>query len=165
MFDATLEGEADVVRQWGQAYGALKNSMRYAVSKGTKEGAREARTKHTFKNRTGELEKSIDGFVIGWTESGLKITGIIRAAAKHAGFVEYATPQHYIPSDTRFMPPGKWLVWTGGKYGPGPHFAKSVLHPGTKAQPFMHLAYFKCERVMVREIEIGIVRMQKIIDA
>lgn len=154
MFDATLEGEADVIRQWGQAYGALKNSMRYAVSKGTKEGAREARTKHTFKNQTGALEKSIDGFLVGWTESGFKITGIIRAGAKHAGYVEYDTPPHMIPGN-----PNLSFVWKGV-----PVNFRYVNHPGTKAQPFMHLAYFKCERVMIREIEVGISRMQKILD-
>lgn len=154
MFDATLEGEADVIRQWGQAYGALKNSMRYAVSKGTKEGAREARTKHTFKNQSGALEKSIDGFVVGWTESGLKITGIIRAAAKHASFVEYDTAPHEIVGN-----PFLTFEWKGVLVS-----FRYVRHPGTKGQPFMHLAYYKCERVMIREIEIGIGRMQRILD-
>lgn len=151
MFDVTLEGEADVIRQWGQAYGALKNSMRYAVSKGTREGAREARAKHTFKNQTGDLEKSIDGFIVGWTESGLKITGVIRAAAKHASFVEYDTKPHEIVGN-----PFLTFVWKGV-----PVSFRYVQHPGTKGQPFMHLAYYKAERVIIRELEIGIERMQE----
>lgn len=44
------------------------------------------------------------------------------------------------------------------------HFAKQGHHPGTKGQPFMFLAYFKCERVMLPEIELGIDAAQGILD-
>ena len=31
-----------------------------------------------------------------------------------------------------------WLVWTGGKYGPGYHFATMVTHPGFRGYNMLH---------------------------
>ena len=156
-FSAEVVGENELRFAWGQVVGIIKRGTMGAVSKAVKEGAREARTKHTFKNRTRALERSIEGFVVGWTDSGNMYVGYIRAGAKHASFVEYPTRAHEIK-----IRKANWLHWVddAGDH----HFAKKVRHPGTKGQPFMHLAYYKAERVLIREAEITLKRAQEYLE-
>lgn len=153
LFQVDIEGESEIIAAWGQAYGILKRGAKTAVSKAVKEGAQEARDKHTFRNRTRTrtLEKSIEGFVVGWVTDET-YRGVIRAGAKYASHVEYPTKPHEIVARR-----ARWLSfkWKGEWV----HF-KYVRHPGTKGQPFMHLAYFKAERVLQREMEIAIQKAQ-----
>ena len=155
-FTAEVVGENELRFAWGQVVGIVKRGTMAAVSKAAREGAREARTKHTFKNRTRALERSIEGFVVGWTDSGNMYVGYIRAGAKHASLVEYPTRPHDI-----FPKRGKFLhfewkgEWVSFRY---------VRHPGTKGQPFMHLAYYKAERVLIRETEIALKRAQEYLE-
>lgn len=157
MFTVTLQGEAEVERAWGKAVNVIRHGVMRGVSRGVKEGSAEARSKHRFKNRTGRLESSITGVALGWTGSGNRYIGVIRASAAHAGFVEYDTKAHPIT-----IRRANWLHWEEPQGNH--HFAKRVWHPGTKAQPFMHFAFYKCEGVMIREVEIGAVAAQQALD-
>lgn len=153
MFTIELEGVAELEQAWGSATNLIRDGVSKGVAKGVKEGAQEARSKHTFQNRTGELEKSIEGVALGWRDGMLRCEGVIRATAKHASFVDEGTKPHVI-----VVRRARWLSWEESQGDR--HFAVRVNHPGTKAQPFMHHAYFKCERVILREIESGVAAAQ-----
>lgn len=78
--------------------------------------------------KTGRLRSSIQS---RFEDGGL--TGIVEARAAHAAYVEYDTRPHIIRPKTAKMlrfknRRGEWV------------FAKQVMHPGTKAQPFMRPA-------------------------
>ncbi len=157
MFTVDLEGESELTAAWGTACNIVRQGISRGVRMGVQEGAHEARSKHTFKSQSGDLERSIEGVALGSANGGDRFEGVIRATAKHATYVEYDTKPHRI-----VVRRAVWLHWEQpqGDF----HFAKAVNHPGTKGQPFMHLAYFKCERAMVREIEHGIVAAQGALD-
>lgn len=157
MFTVELEGESEIAAAWGTACNIVRQGASRGVRMGVQEGAHEAKTKHTFKNQSGDLERSIEGVALGSVNGGDGFQGVIRATANHASYVEYDTKPHTI-----VVRRAVWLHWEQPQGDV--HFAKVVHHPGTKAQPFMHLAYFKCERVMIREIERGIVHAQGALD-
>lgn len=150
---AEVEGEEELKRVWGQTYGTLKSGARTAVSKAVKEGANEARTKHTFTSRTGKLEKGIEGFAVGWVNDET-YAGWITVKPRYGQYVEYGTKPHMIVGNPflHFQWKGEWVNF------------RYVNHPGTKAQPFMHLAYYKAERVLQREMEIAVEKAQKVLD-
>ena len=158
MFSVTIEGEAELERDWGKACSVIRIGLARGVSRGVKEGAAEARSKHSFTSRSRALEESITGVSLGWAESGNRYSGIIRAAAKHASFVEYDTKPHVI-----VVRRASWLHWEEPQGDH--HFAKRVWHPGTKAQPYMFLAFYKCERIMILEVEAGIRQAQAVLDS
>ena len=156
MFTAELEGAEQLAHDWVNVRAAVRAGMRRGVSLGTREGADEARHKHPFKNRTGNLERSIAGRVTG--SSSDEHRGEIVAGAKYASFVENGTRPHEIRPKRaggvlRFVASDGAVVLT-----------RRVMHPGTTALPFMGIAYLKCERVMIREIEVGVARAQRILD-
>lgn len=153
MFTVTVEGEEEVKAAFERAYNEIRVGAVRGVGYGVRDGANEIRTKHKFRNRTGELERSVQGVVLGWRGDS-EYVGVIRASAKHAGFVEYDTPPHLIPGN-----PFLAFEWKGEQV-----FFRYVNHRGTKAQPFMHLGYYKCERVILREMEISLKRAQEILD-
>lgn len=157
MFTVDIEGETELASAWSSACNLIRQGVSRGVMYGVKEGAAEARQKHTFKNRSGDLERSIEGTPFGWADGGNTYQGEIRAKESWASFVEYATKPHVI-----VIRKANWLHWEEPQGDH--HFAKRVQHPGTKAQPFMHLAYFKCERVMIREAELGIEAAQGVLD-
>lgn len=152
MFFAELEGEAELAEAWGSATNIIRDGAAQAVMRGVREGAAEARTKHTFRNRTKTLEESIEGTALGW--KGDRFDGLIRATAPYASYVEEGTKAHLIPGNPllSFESKGRRVVvhW--------------VEHKGTKPMPFMALAYLKAERVIIREIELGIERAQERLD-
>lgn len=157
MFTSTIEGIDELATAWGTGTNLVRSSVSRGVMLGVKEGAEEARRRHTFKNRTGALEKSVEGKAFGWVGGGVKYEGEIRAGARHASFVENPTKPHVI-----VVRRAKWLHWEEPQGDH--HFAKRVRHPGTRGQPFMHLAVFKCERVIIREVEIGIAQAEAFIN-
>lgn len=155
MYSVTIEGEREVVSAWSTAVRTVRRGMRIGVEKGVNEGAAEARTHHRFRNRTGRLEGSILGRLLGSTDNEQR--GEMVAAAKYASFVEEGTRPHKIRGRN-----GGMLVfqWQGRTIR-----VRSVNHPGQKAPlPFMSMAYLKCERVALREIEIGIKQAQDVLD-
>lgn len=180
MFDITIDA-GEFIRTWNHVRAAIRVGVRKAVSQGVTEGAEEARTRHVFKNRTGDLERSIVGRLTAtrtsvgasdgsnsrvgqWKsiniEGGVDGAqfGEIKASMPYASFVENGTRPHLIEPKN-----GRWLAWEQpqGDW----HFARRVNHPGTQPHPFMSLAYLKCERVMIREIELGVANAQKILDS
>ena len=83
--------------------------------------------------------------------------GEIRAGMEYASYVEEGTRPHMIyPKRATVL---SWIGYDGTRV-----FARWVNHPGSKPYPFMHHAYLKCERVMVREIYRGIADAQQILD-
>lgn len=156
MFTAEIEGAGELAHDWVNVRAAVRAGMRSGVAHGTREGADEARTKHRFKNRSGRLEQSIKGRVTGSSPDGHR--GEIVASEKYASFVENGTRPHEIRPKRaggvlRFVASDGAVVLT-----------RRVMHPGTTALPFMSFAYQKCERVMIREIEIGVASAQRILD-
>lgn len=173
MFWAVVENAEELAGRWVQVRAAVRAGMRKGVSKGVVEGASEARTKHLFTNRTGKLERSIVGRVtgsrtsVGIVRDGiLRVSssrtplepndgahfGIIEAKEKYASFVEGGRG----PVIVRNAKALRFVI--GGRV----FFRRSVR--AAKPFPFMAFAYFKCEAVMIREIELGVAEAQAILD-
>jgi hypothetical protein len=179
MFSVSIN-TAELVQAWVGVRAAVRAGVRRGVSQGVQEGAQEARSQHAFTNRTGTLEKSIEGRLTGnrtsvgaargsnnriptdLTSLGGDLDGAqfgeIKASAAYASFVENGTKPHMIfPKRVSAL---SWIPMEGGPR----RFAKWVKHPGTKPYPYMSLAYLKCERVMIREIQRGVADAQAILD-
>jgi hypothetical protein len=154
MFTASVEGAVELATAWVGVRASVRAGMRHGVTMGVKEGAAEARAKHRFKNKTGRLEHSIQGHLTGSSDTEQR--GEIVATMKYASFVEEGTKAHVILAREggmlRFVIGGRTI------------FSRKVNHPGSAPHPFMSFAYFKCEAVMLREIEIGIADAQRILD-
>ena len=179
MFTLTIDSE-ELVQAWVGVRAAVRAGVRRGVSDGVKEGAQEAREKHVFKNRTGDLERSITGRLTATRTSvgassgsnqrigAYKVEnldgeidgaqfGVIQATMPYASFVENGTRPHMIfPKRATVL---SWIGYDGGRV-----FARFVRHPGTRPFPFMSFAYLKCERAMVREIYRGVANAQQILD-
>jgi len=142
-----LEGMPALQREWQRLKANVGQTMTDAVQSAVKEGADEARSTHRYKDQTGNLTEKTTGRIITATFGSCE--GEIIADTKYALFVSDGTKPHEIAARRAVMlawqqPQGDW------------HFAKKVQHPGTKADPFMGNAYLKAERVLLREIEVGI---------
>jgi hypothetical protein len=150
MFLVTLEGAEELAHAWVNVRAAVRAGVRRGVAQGCSEGAEEARTKHRFKNRTGDLERSIQGHLTGSDPDGSR--GEIVATEKYASFVENGRGPVEVKRAKflRFEIDGQLF------------FRKRVKEAAPR--PFMGLAALKCERVMIREIEIGVEQAQRILD-
>jgi hypothetical protein len=172
MFTAVVEGVEELAHDWERAttqvrYGALRG-----VYEGCTDGASEARENHSFQNQSGDLEKSIQGRLTSADPNDPR--GEIVAKEKYASFVDQGTAAHIIRAKLGRGQRGPKAPGQsrGGKGDGLLHFQiggrwiskAEVHHPGTKPMPFMALAYFKCERVMIRCIEVGIASAQEILD-
>lgn len=108
---------------------ALHAALRRAANQGLKDAveaaANSARSTPLFNDVTGALRNSI-------TERVGDLEGEVAANAKHARFVECGTDPHEITprrkQALRFVQNGRVV------------FASRVMHPGTKARPFMGTA-------------------------
>jgi hypothetical protein len=153
MFTVDVSGfAAETEKLWGGAMSIIRQRVGRAVGIAVAAGAAAIKSEHTYKNRTGELSRSIVGFVEGWR--GDTFVGYIRAGALHASLVEYPTRAHEIHGN-----PFLSFVWKGVKVS-----FRYVRHPGTKGQPFMHLGYYKAERVLEAEIEKAMVVAQEFLN-
>jgi hypothetical protein len=152
---AKVEGEEELRKTWDRVVAEIRVGVSRGVGLAAKEGAAEARARHTFKNRTGDLERSIRHVVVGW-QGDTYVARVVAGDRKvdYASYVEEGTPPHLIPGN-----PFLTFEWKGETV----HF-RYVNHPGTKPQPFMHLAYQKAERVIYREIEIGVAKAARILE-
>lgn len=126
-------------KQLAQAFDAapdlIRQQMTLAMKKATRNVAERARREHRFVTRGGRLEGSIDEGM----ESMDPLVGYVSvgnanapyAAAIHGGSGLYGPKHARYPITPRFR---KALRWTnGGKFV----FAKAVMHPGVKADPFL----------------------------
>lgn len=150
MFTATVEGAEELERAWSNVQAHVRAGVRLAVAVGVTQGAAEARAQHRFKNRTGDLERSISGRVTRNTVN--ETSGEIVATKSYASYVEHGRG----PVTARN---GKTLRFAIG----GQVFFRRSVRAAT-ALPFMGIAYLKCERVMIREIEISIANAQAILN-
>lgn len=158
MFTATVEGADQLASTWGRVTSTIRVGAERGAGLGAKEGAAEARARHTFKNQTGSLERSIQGRTIGWSGDTYKAEIIADAKsstkgrAHYASFVENGRGPITAPDGAvlRFVIGGRII------------FRRSVK--AATALPFMHLAFYKCEAVMFREVETSIASAQAILD-
>lgn len=152
MFTAEIEGEAEIEALWARAVNEVRVGIVRGVGLGAKEGAAEAREKHRFQNRSGDLERSIQHIVIGWTSDTMYVAKI-EAKMPYASYVEEGTKPHRIEGN-----PFLAFIWKGEQV-----FFRYVNHPGSKPYPFMGIGYLKAERVVQREIEMGIARAAELL--
>jgi hypothetical protein len=175
MFSVDVDGLRDLAADWNDALQVLSDGVRDGVRLAVKEGAEEARRLHRYKDRTGELTRRTEGRVIVSAPGGA--VGEITAKKPYASFVEDGTKAHDIwPKAARgFVGPMR-RGQSRGRRGPGNvrrflrwvnesgvHFARMVRHPGSKPHPFMSFAYFKAERVILREVERAVALAQRIL--
>lgn len=166
--------DSEIEEQWTRMCRVLAEGCRQAVQMAVDEGVREAKTVHKYRDRTGNLTRSIRGVLDTYDRLGAR--GTIVAGAEYASFVENGTRPHEI-----------WPKAGHGEIGPlragqsrrakndigtarvalrwyasdGVHFARMVHHPGTIPFPFMGPALHKAERVLEREIGVYVVRAQE----
>lgn len=139
-----IDNLAEVARTWIAVKREMGAGCVRGVDRGIREAVAEARATHTFKNRTGVLERSIGGGLETTQQAGA--VGEMHATAPYASFVEDDTRAHEIRPVRAPL-----LSWVGGDGVR--RFARIVHHHGTKGQPFMGPAYLKIERVVEREVE------------
>jgi len=156
MIYVDLEPVFQAERDWDRALQKLSDGVRRGVEKAVKEGAAEAKATHKYQDQTGYLTSRIVGYIETSAPGGA--TGVIAALADYASFVEGGTSPH--PIHARNAP---YLVFKG-RDGTWVR-TKMVNHPGHPAFPFMGPALQKAERVLVRELEVGIAEMQRALDA
>ncbi len=118
-FDVRIKGFDTLDRDIGDAIETELASI-------MEEGAEKARGTKAFRDRSGELRRSIVAGTEGSWEGG-NLEGVLLAEAEHASYVEEGTPPHEIrPKNKRA------LSWPGAK-----HPVRGVSHPGTKATAFL----------------------------
>lgn len=151
--EVDVEGfEADLTRDFTAAVKEIRDGAERGVRVGAREGVAAIRAEHTYVSRSGELERNTHHVIIGW--SGDKFTAKIIAGTKYASYVEKGTQPHLITGN-----PTLSFWWKGERV----HF-RFVNHPGSKPYPFMHLALTRAERVITREVELGVERAQAILN-
>jgi HK97 gp10 family phage protein len=146
--------ESEIRAKIAQADRQMAIELRESVKNACDEGAQEARDTHQYKDRSGALTASIDSKLL---VSGADVAmGEMTAKAPYASYVEGGTEPHVIlPKNGQFL---KFTI--GGRTV----FARKVNHPGTKPHPFMGPAFLKAERVLRRDLELGVQRLKKIIE-
>lgn len=150
----------------------LSSGIARAVRSACEEGADEARTGHGYKDRSGNLTRSIHGELT--KASPGEAEGEIVAGGPdipYAGFVEEGTKAHDIRPKMgrsesgptrrsqgrgRTLRAKPFLAWQGsdGQW----HRARIVKHPGTRAYGYMGSAYLKAERVLERDLDVMVAK-------
>lgn len=167
-------------REWHRAEMAIGDGTVRGVEFGVKEAAEEALRTRRWKNRTGNTERNTRGVVEIRVQGGA--VGYFECAVAHASFLADGTVDHDIYPKAGFgtraskRKPGQTnrkitdigthrvaLRWydAGGQV----HFAAHVHVKGMQPDNFMANGYFKAERVIVREVEIGVSHAQQILDS
>lgn len=145
----TVRLELRLDEQWSAVSATLAEGIRTAVFHAVTEGADEARRVHQYKDRTGNLTKSIYGRLDSYDRHGAE--GTIGARASYASFVENGTRPHRIEASNASAL--RWQSEDGAV-----HFARAVNHPGTKPHPFAGPALLKAERVLEAGIAVAVAR-------
>lgn len=131
---------------------ALQDAALHAPRVAAQEGAAEAQKVGQFKDRTGRLRSGIVARFVRGSESS--VTWQILSRAPYSKFVEQGTRPHVIlPRNAkalRFVINGQVI------------FAKKVNHPGSRPYPFMGPALMKAERVLYRELHIGVDKAKRL---
>lgn len=149
----------------------IKLGIARGVGKAAAEGAQEAKRSGRFKNRTGELRRSIVARFL--SDTGASVEWEILSPARYSKFIEEGTRPHDIwPKAGHGLKGPLRSGQTRRATGKGPHehivgrgqalrfmvggrwvFARMVHHPGAAADPYMSQAYTKGFAVLVRELE------------
>ncbi len=143
-------------REWHRAELAIGEGTQRGVEFGVREGVEEAISTRKWKDRTGETLQRTRGYLEMKVEGGA--VGVMECAVPHASFLDSGTAPHDIYP--RYASALRWY-----DEGGNPVFAQHVRHPGTKGDGFFGRAYLKCERVIIREVEIGVQKAQIILDS
>lgn len=146
MLDAYLDGLEDLERDWSAALHEISDGIRAGVAEGVQAGVDEAKTKHTYQDRTGALTATAKGILLASTPGAA--LGEMRWPQTYASYVEEGTKRHTIVGN-----PFLHFVWKGV-----PMTLRWVDHPGSKSHPFAGIAYQKCERVINATIEAAVAR-------
>ncbi len=185
MLDVSVEIDlSDLERCLAAIDGELSAGCRAAVQAATAEAPAEALRVRTWKNRTGEAQRRTRGVLTALTRDGAE--GLVESDVHYASYLDAGTrpheirPLNYHWGAGRYVVPrsrvtgkkvrgttfgagrGKFLRFVGASGGVV--FARIVQHPGTKGDGYMGAAYHKAERVMEREIDVGIARAQAAAD-
>jgi len=139
----------DLEEEWDRALLRLSDAARNAVRAAVDEAPVEAINTKRFKDQTGLLTSMMKGNVEISVPGGA--IGEIGAYTFYASFVDGGTKPHEIHGDPllTFKINGRWVSVHG------------VQHPGTKPYGFGGVMFHTAERVMIREIEIGVDDMQR----
>lgn len=151
MFYATLEGVEEFEAECRAFESVLREGTRAAVLAAVKAGQAVAKAQ-PFKNRTGALRDRLYATLVDTSDTNIE--GEIWASQPYASYVEEGTQPHVIAARNK-----KFLRWVDGG---GTHFAKSVMHPGSKSIPFMGPAYLTAERVLNARMELVAVEAGKV---
>lgn len=134
----------DVMANIQSATNGFEQKAKDVVMKSTLNAEASAKMKAAV--QTSKLRSSINS---RFENAGM--TGIVEATAAHAAFVEFNTRAHIIRAKNakylRFKMGGQWV------------FRKSVMHPGTKAQPFMRPALEEERPHFIREMNDAVRRV------
>lgn len=148
----TVDVDVEILERWVPIQVKLAQGIKTAVDVACKAGAQEARTVHRYKDRTGNLTKSIDGRVVSFDHLGA--SGVLEATAKYASYVENGTRPHRI--EARKAKALRWEDSDGGV-----HFARAVNHPGTKPAPFMGPGFIRTEQVLEAQVKLAIANAEE----
>lgn len=128
-FSIKIEGLDDLIKDSNKIGGMMPALLLQTMTKVTTETKNKAREilPGSFKNRTGNLRRSIDRRV----ESASR--GRVFVGEEYGKYVEFGTSAHTI------TPKGKKVLAfkVGGKLV----FARKINHPGTRPYPFMQPAF------------------------
>lgn len=138
-FFIKVEGLDELVKNTKKAskdlHGLLLQTMKKATTK-IKNDARRIRP-GSFKNRTGNLRRSIDRRVFSAAK------GVVFVGEKYGKYVEFGTRPHIIrPKNAKML-----AFRVGGQLV----FARQVNHPGSKPYPYMKPAFEENKNKVLKE--------------
>lgn len=140
---------SDVVGTLTRLVGEMDSTMPMAMELASDIVVVEA--KQRAPRATNNLATSIQRMPVTGSFSGGDLQGGVTATAPYAGYVEDGTRPHEIRPRTK-----KALRWPS-RGGPGGWaFAKRVMHPGTRPQPFMAPALEAKTREVIAQFENGV---------
>jgi len=157
MFSVEIEGLDELQSDWRRASDALVNGLRSGVNRSVEEGAREAKTTHKFKNRTGDAERSIRPVTL--STNAESIVSEIICDVPYAVILDGGSKPHEITPRR-----GRWLAWENPDAQGDWHFARKVHHPGTKPDPFFANAYRRANVVVIFDAEVAADKAVAIMD-
>ncbi len=145
MITVDIQPVHDLVDEWDRGLALLSDGIRRGVRQGIDEGAREAVNTRRYKDQTGLLTSRIKGWIEISTPGGA--IGVLGAFTHYASYVNDGTEPHEIHGNPFLVFKGRNGQWV---------YARKVNHPGTKPDGFMSRAYWKVERVVLREVELSV---------
>ena len=167
---------SDIERAWAAAVREMSRGVVLGVQRGVMEGADAALATGRWKDRSGETRRKTRGIVDVVVQNGA--VGRLESLVPWASFLDAGTSPHEIrPKEGHgFVGPlrggqsrrtvtdiGTHRASLRWESAGGIRFARVVHHPGTKATGYMAEGMRKCERVIVREVEIGVARAQSLL--